>query len=220
MSLVAGPELATALNAVGLYHGSARLVDHDPDAVEDDLNGNPYLAPYGGLYVTPDQRFADYYAEASRWRHEGLTGRLGEGQETIHRVLILTGAEIALDEDVFGSYDAAKHWQHGAAFWELYGAYGITRDMLAYAGLLQQFEAEVEAAIKGDDEEEDDLWDLAPDDFEDAVSGWTHQYVGPVFQTWLRHYHHAVKGGSPPPAPPEFRILNDRFIADPPLKPK
>jgi len=208
-------EMAEALNSVGFYHGTGYLEEEEE---EEDYygDGGVEMTPLGGLYVTPNRDFASYYAESKRLYLSGARGTLDEGDEVIHRITILPGAEIALDEDPFGAYDAFKHYQHTQPFFGLYGAYGVVRDLMAEAGVLEDFEADL-SRIEAEIEEEGNDWDFSPDDFEDDLARWTQDYAAPVLGEWLKQYRAAVKAGVPVPMPPELRILNDQFVADPPL---
>ena len=209
-------EMAEALNSVGFYHGTGYLEDEDDEEEDYYGDGGVEMTPLGGLYVTPRRDFASYYAESKRLYLSGARGTLDEGDEVIHRITILPGAEIALDEDPFGAYDAFKHYQHTQPFFGLYGAYGVVRDLMAEAGVLEDFEADL-SRIGAEIEEEGNEWDFSPDDFEDDLARWTQDYAAPVLGEWLKQYRVAVKAGVPVPMPPELRILNDQFVADPPL---
>lgn len=215
MGVIVDTELAAALSSVGLFHGTARYRDGE-DEGNLDYEGEYDPGSLGGLYVTPSRRFADYYATTNQWGKEGRSGRKSE--QVIHRITVLPGAEIALDEDVFGWYDAIMHYRHNRPFFGVLGVYGVTRDLLD-SETVEQIEAEIDTLGQPDDEDEDEWGDEAPDEYSDRFIEWTNNYAAPVFTEWLERYRRARAAGHPPPQPPEFRILNDRFEADPPLAP-
>lgn len=204
MALILDAELANALNAVGLYHGRAEFDAEDDSNADEGEDGMP---PVGGFYVTARRTFADEYAQAARWREQGRRGLPDDpSRQTVHRVTLLPGAEVALDEDLFGAYDAWTHAKHGLPFTDLYGVYQPLHTYLEEAGVLDEVEQRIADEVAGDDDPE---WldEALPDDYYDLLEAWTNDYVEAALRAWQRI------GG----ALPELRILNDAFTVDPPF---
>lgn len=205
-------EMAAALTKAGLWHGRASLegVDLEDIEFEREEGTGGYLAPFGGLYVTGDFGEAGKYADEHLNFLKGGTGRFGEAEHQIHQIEILPGAEVALDEDLFGWGDLVYAWRDG----DLHIWYGLTHPSgFGWTGpMSRDFDLRYRRMLMDlnlvDTDNPEDFFEIEPSDFYYFVEEWTYYYVCAMLRGWM-----ANTGMMPP----KIRILNDRFRATPGL---
>ena len=217
------PEIVAALNEIGLHHGAAELPAnaslHDLERAEYDPWDNDLLSAFGGLYVTPQLFLADTYALQASHAIAGALGLRSVPHGT-HRILLLPGVELALDEDLVGWGDAAISFNQNpdGEWWRHFDVNTILSFLQAAgSGVTERARQQVQT-LKDELHQEhlagdEFLEPLNPADYEDTVLQWTHDFVGPVMEGWYKRHINNPDAYQPP----RLRILNEQYVAEPPL---
>lgn len=225
-----------ALNKYGLWHGRAELLIpvHEWEELYQsnpmlERWNNPYWEAFGGLYVAGSKYVATTFARdmtdrLNFWYEDpddwppGLQVEWPIAEAIVHRVYLLEGAKVALDEDEFGWGTMTADFVAGrSAPWEaLTPPASVVREQ---SELYRDIKAEIE-------QENKELWDqhnnvpslmgelYDPLEEQDFISELTIKWAGPV----LEHWAHTSEWPSPfVPDPPNIRILNEYWKSEPPF---
>jgi len=191
------PALLAALNAYGLWHGRAAGITLEDELLHgwgEGLDDEPPGA-FSGLYVTADRDYAARIAEAR-------SATYGT-DPVVHRITLLPGVDLALDEDMLGAVDAWDAWHNLDPWWHRgLELHPLIRDLLP-EDTARKMIREYEGEDPGPDDE------LLGDWHELPLDRWGRELAFPALDTWL--------AASERTQPPNLVILNDRFEADPPI---
>jgi len=214
-------QIVTSLTGAGLWHGRASILVNAEvqKAFEEDVYKrwtHTFLAAFGGLYVTGDINTAKFYAESAANTindyYESRLDSLVIAQPEVHRIFLLPGVELALDEDELGW----AYIPNGENNWEALGlVYDHSINLAVDAGVYDAMEGSFSTLFKELEREEkqnpDFLWN--PLDAQPMVDQLSQLYAGPILEAWYRRWQNF----SPPPCRPNLRLLNQLWYADPPI---
>lgn len=192
--ILTDPAILAALNEHGFWHGRAADADVEEAPHVAELEDDPPPV-FSGLYVTGIRSYARDMANARATFYES--------EPVLHRVYLLPGVELALDEDMLGATDTWDAWRHADPLWFR----NITLHPLVASLLPEDTDEQLVLEYAGEEDEPDE--DLQGDWSELDFDQWARDLVEPALRTWL------PRGGTPP----NLVILNDAFRADPPLPP-
>lgn len=185
--------LIEALNRSGLWHGRAEGTTKGDQDHYGEAQDEP-LPAHAGLYVTGNENYAKKMAKA-RANYYGTS-------PIVHRIYLTPEADIVLDEDMFGAMDTWEAYRENDPNWI---------DAIAFHPLIAQYmpvrEEDLIAEVRGDDPDEEELFDLGYEDI--PFAEWVERYTEPVLQEWLR------EGGLR--SAPNLVIRNRGFRTDPPM---
>lgn len=241
-------EIINKLNEAGLWHGRAAVLER-ADVVEQlkadpfDRWNNPYLLPlFQGLYVTDNSYEAGDYAEKATnaiIQHYGGMELAGDwAVPEVHKITLLPGSTIALDEDEFYWPVVANSYEHGLLlkrdedipYRELQASPKVAE--LAKIG---SFGGQLDKAIRRvQKEQESDPEDLVlhdlteyeyatevwnPNEMKDAVAKLATRWTKPILETWaqLPWTERASQINPYFNSLPNLVLLDSNWVAEPPL---
>ena len=200
-------KMINALNDAELYHGSAfGLVCQE--TLDEEICKWEYEegASFGGLYVTTHVQYAKGAAEQTENYLKGIEAK--DIKTSLHKITLLPGVLLALDEDEFGWYRAIyEYHNYGGNEWATYlKPQERIIDLAIYKYNIMPPFKELHEYV------ENLGWDdyITAEEVIEEVEGYTLALVEIVLKTWMEE-------GSQPYTLPNLRILNDRFIAEPSL---
>ena len=207
-----------ALNEAGYIHGTAYIpgVSNEEIAEHEELNEFPgkwdetgCLNSFGGFYISTSMVTAKNSSTSTKWHLETIMNMPHKGEPLIAKIMLLPDSEIAIDEDWLGWGSACIKWEAGHKFPSWLVAASPFSDCLEAVDLLDSFNLELEASLEQYDEE----LEGSPDDYRDLIDDLSRAYAGPAIKGWLKLKRNPLRFN------PDLtlRILNDKFIADPPL---
>lgn len=177
------------------------------------------LEAFGGLYVSGKKVNAGFYAQGAveaiedYYWSSATPEEFDWAQPEVHRIFLLPGVELALDEDELGwAYipNEENNWNALGLYYDhsvnLAIAAGVYDDMLRELG-------EFGEALEQEEEKDPNFyWEPMGDiPFIDRL---TQTYVGPILEAWYALWQ---RFAPPPPPLPKLRLLNQQWYADPPI---
>jgi len=212
------PEEIEALNEAGYLHGTAYIpgVSNEDLARQEELYGfqkfddTGCLNSFGGLYVSTSRNTAKIAADTTKDYLQSVMERHYKATPIIAKITFLPESEIAIDEDFLGWGEACIRWENEYRFSGWLAARSPFSDCLEAVDLLDSFNLELEAIIRDD---VDDDSSGQPEDYRDEIDTLSLAYAGPAIKGWIKLLKNPLRFN------PDLtlRILNNKFIADPPL---
>lgn len=231
MAYEVSEDVRESLNIFGLWHGRAELLisaeeweelyQWDPPHTRWN---NPYWDAFGGLYVTGErdgarvfarhatERVNFWYDDPDEWP-PGLDIELPIAEAIIHRVRLLEGVKVAIDEDEFGwGAMTADFVENRPAPWK---ALRPPEAVHPASDLYKEIQSEMNK--QNEELEADQLGNYLydPNEEYDFVRQLTNKWAGPI----LEHWNNTMGWPAPwnKPYPPKIRILNEYWSSDPPF---
>lgn len=210
-----------AMNEAGLWHGRASILVRQQ--VRRAFEEDPYdrwehqiLEAFGGLYISDSEKTAKHYAQGAAQAIEGYYWPSSSGDFTwafpaIHRIFLVPGVEIALDEDELGWAYLPNEENN----WEALGLYRDNTVKLAYeAGIGSELDEQFAKLFRELEAEEDKdpafYWE--PMDEAPLIEKLSLEIAGPIIEKW---YENWVAGNVL--ELPDLRLLNQMWYAEPPI---